>query len=43
MSSEKDKDEFTRTCKCRDKTSRPLKGKCLQEGVVYKAIVIQKE
>ena len=31
------------TCNCRDKTSCTLKGKCLQEGVLYKAIVTQTE
>ena len=40
---EKGKEEFTRTCNCQDKTSCPLNGKCLQEGVVYKAIVTQQE
>ena len=43
MSKEKDKEEFTRSCNCRDKTSCPLKGKCLQEGVVYKDIVTRTE
>ena len=43
MSNEKDKEEFTRTCNCRDKTSCPPKEKCLQEGVVYKVIVTQTE
>ena len=43
MSNEKDKEEFTRTCNCQEKTSCPLKGKRLQEGIVYKAIVIQIE
>ena len=32
-----------KTCNCRDKTLCALKGKCLQEGVVYKAIVTQTE
>ena len=41
MSNEKDKEEFTRTCNHRDKTSCPLKGKCLQEGEECKAIVTQ--
>ena len=40
MSNGREREEFTRTCNCRDKT---LKGKCLQEGVVYKAIVTQTE
>ena len=43
MSNEKEKEEFTRNWNCRDKTSCPLKGKCLQERVVYKAIVTQTE
>ena len=43
MSNGKEKEEFTITCNCRDKTSCPLKGKCLQEEVVYKAIVTQTE
>ena len=43
MSNGREKEEFTRTCNCRDKTSCPLTGKCLQEGVVYKAIVTQTE
>ena len=42
MSNEKDKEELTRTCNYRDKTSCPLKGKRLQEGVLYKAIITQK-
>ena len=37
----REKEEFTRTCSGRDKTSCPPKGKCLQGGVVYKAIVTQ--
>ena len=41
MFNEKDKEEFTRSCNCQDKTSCPLKAKCLQEGIVYKAIVSQ--
>ena len=41
MSNGKNMKEFTRTCNCRDKTPCPLKGNYLQEGVVYKAIVIQ--
>ena len=43
MSNGREKEEFTRTCNCRDKTSCPLTGKCVQEGVVYKAIVTQTE
>ena len=43
MSNWRERGEFTRTCNCRDKTLCPLKGKCLQEGVVYKAIVTQTE
>ena len=39
----REKEEFTRACNCRDKTSFPLKGKYLQEGVVYKAIVTETE
>ena len=41
MSNGREREEFIRTCNCRDKTLCPLKGKCLQEGVVYKAIVTQ--
>ena len=33
MSNDREKEEFTRTG--RGKTSCPLKGKCLQEGVVH--------
>ena len=43
MSNGREGEEFTRTCNCRDKTLCPLKGECLQEGVVYKAIVSQTE
>ena len=43
MSNRREREEFTRTCNCRDKTLCPLKGKCLQEGVLYKAIVTQTE
>ena len=43
MSNGRKREDFIRTCNCRDKTSYPLKGKCLQEGVVYKAIVTQTE
>ena len=43
MSNGREKEEFTRTCNFRDKTLFPPKGKCLQEGVVYKAIVTQTE
>ena len=43
VSNEKDKEEFTRTCICRDKILCPLKGKCLQEEVAYKAIITQTE
>ena len=43
MSNGREREEFTRTCNCRDKTLCPLKEKCLQEGVVYKAIVTQTE
>ena len=39
----REREEFTRTCNCRDKTLCRLKGKCLQEGVVYKVIVTQTE
>ena len=31
MSNWREREEFTRTCNCRDKTLYPLKGKCLQE------------
>ena len=41
MSEGRKKEEFTKTCNRRDKTSCPLKRKCLQEEVVYKAIVTQ--
>ena len=34
--------ESTKICNCRDKKSCPLKGQCLQKGVVYKATVEQK-
>ena len=37
MSNGKDKEESTRTCNCRDKTSCPLKEKYFQEEVLYKA------
>ena len=43
MSNGREREEVTRTCNCRDKTLCPLKGKCLQEGVVYKAIATQTE
>ena len=43
MSNGREREEVTRTCNCRDKPLCPLKGKCLQEGVVYKAIVTQTE
>ena len=43
MSNGREREEFTRTCNCRDKTLCPLNGKCLQDGVVYKAIVTQTE
>ena len=43
MSNGREREGFTRTCNCRDKTLCPLKGKCLQEGVDYKAIVTQTE
>ena len=43
ISNEREREKFTRTCNCRDKTLCPLKGKCLQEGAVYKAIVTQTE
>ena len=43
MSNGREREEFTGTCDCRDKTTCPLKGKCLQEGVVNKAIVTQTE
>ena len=43
MSNGRERNEVTRTCNCRDKPLCPLKGKCLQEGVVYKAIVTQTE
>ena len=29
-------------CNCREKNSCPLKGKCLQKGVVYQATIVQK-
>ena len=43
MSNGREREEFTRTCNRLDKTLCPLKGKCLQGGVVYKAIVTQTE
>ena len=43
MSNGREREEATRTCNCRDKTLCPLKGKCLQEGVLYKAIITQAE
>ena len=43
MSYGREREEVTRTCNCRVKPLCPLKGKCLQEGVVYKAIVTQTE
>ena len=43
MSNGREREEFTRTCNCRYKTLYPIKVKCLQEGVVYKAIAIQTE
>ena len=43
MSNGREREEVTRACNCRDKPLCPLKGKCLQEGVVYKAIVTQTE
>ena len=43
ISNDRKREDFTRTCNCQDKTSYSLKGKCLQEGVVYKAIVTQTE
>ena len=43
MSNGRERDEFTRTCSCQGKTLCPIRGKCLQEGVVYKAIVTQTE
>ena len=43
MSNRTEREEVTRTCNCRGKTLCPLKGKYLQEGVVYKAIVTQTE
>ena len=43
MSSGREREEFTRICNCRDKALCPLKGKCLQDWVVYKAIVTQTE
>ena len=39
----REKEEFTRTCNCRDKTSSVLQGKFLQERGLFKSIVIQKE
>ena len=32
----------SKLCKCREKNSCPLNGKCLQKGVVYQATVVQK-
>ena len=32
----------SKLCKCREKNSCPINGKCLQKGVVYKATVVQK-
>ena len=43
MSNGREREEFTRNCNCRDKSLCPLREKCLQEGVVYKAIVTQTE
>ena len=36
------KEKQGKTCNCRHKKSCPLKGQCLQKGVVYKATVEQK-
>ena len=42
LESTKVKESQGKTCNCRDKQSCPLKGQCLQRGVVYKATVGQK-
>ena len=42
LESTKIKEKQGKTCNCRDKKSCPLKGQCLQKGVVYKATVEQK-
>ena len=42
LESTKVKESQGKTCNCRDKQSCPLKGQCLQRGVVYKATVEQK-
>ena len=31
----------TRPCNCRNETSCPLQGKCLQKGVIYQATIMQ--
>ena len=42
LESTKVKESQGKTCNCRDKQSCPLKGRCLQREVVYKATVEQK-
>ena len=41
LSNEKSEAEQTRQCNCRNKTSCPLQGKCLQKGVIYQATIMQ--
>ena len=43
LSNGREKEKCTKTCNCEDKTLCPHTGKCLQKGVVYKAIVTQTE
>lgn len=38
-----EQEEKKKSCNCRDKSACPLKGKCLQEGVVYQATVVQEQ
>ena len=42
LSNEKSEAEQTRPCTCRNKTSCPHQGKCLQKGVIYQAIIMQR-
>ena len=41
INNEKSEVEQTRLCNCRNKTSCPLQGKCLQKGVIYQATIMQ--
>ena len=41
VNNEKSEAEQTRPCSCRNKTSCPLQGKCLQKGVIYQATTMQ--